>query len=201
MPFIDLGRGFRTQVDPDVLDVLGDRRWRAARNGRTGHVYAVCSERDPRTGRRRRLRLHQEVAKLGGVPGQGPVVDHLDGNPLNNLRRNLRRCSAWENAAGRRRSVGRAHVTPYLGVTHDRHGRAVAQITHRGRNYRVGTFIVVEEAARARDRAARQLRGPYATVNFPDDDGRRLVTRVDPNRSRGKRVEAPFDREAVLGGD
>ena len=198
MPYIDLGDGLRAQVDADIHKAVGHLPWRAARNGRSRHVYVVCSRQDSQTGPR--LRLHQVVAQMGGVPGQGPVIDHRNGDTLDNRRRNLRRCTRWENASSYRRSPGRTYLTPFIGVTLDHKGRAVAQLTYRGRCYRIGTFLDVEEAARARDRVARQLRGEYAVVNFATDDGRPLLTRVDPDRSCGKRIAVPFDMAAVLAG-
>ena len=198
MPYIELGRGLRTLVDPDIFEAVGHLRWYAAKNGRSHHVYARCATRDPITGRR--MLLHHVVARSGGVAGQGPHVHHKDGNTLTNLRRNVMWATAHENARARRRSPDRPHLTPYHGVTRDRKGRAVAQITADGRSYRIGTFECDVEAAIARDRVGRQLFGDFAILNFPHDDGRPLLTRVDPARGGGKRVAPPFDMAAVVAG-
>jgi hypothetical protein len=198
MRYIDLQDGSRALVDHDVHERIGNLPWRAVRNGYSHHVYVVCSIPDPLTGHR--WRLHHAVAQLGGVPGDGAWIDHKDGNPRNNLRANLRRASPIENARSRRRSPGRAYLTPYIGTSRDRHGRFIAQICHENRTWRIGTFLDLEECALARDRVARMLRGEFAVLNFPTDDGRPLRTRVDPDRSCGKRCPPPFDMAKVLQG-
>ena len=198
MPFIDLGHGHRTLVDDAIYTIVGELPWRAARNGRSRHVYALCSLPDPITGNR--LRLHHVVARLAGVPGRGTVVDHIDGDTLNNTAGNLRYCTARQNASSRRRPPGRSYLTPYIGVSLDAQGRAIAQITYRGRGYRIGTFLSPEDAAIARDRTARQLFGEFAILNFAVDPGGPLLSRVDPNRSRGPRRQHPYDVDAVMRG-
>lgn len=207
MPYIDLGNGLRARVDADVFAALGHLPWYAAKSGRTEHRYVRCARLDPMTGRR--MLLHHAVARLGGVPGDGPVVHHRGGDPLDNRRSQLLRCSARENASARRRSPGRTYLSRYHGVTRDRRGRFVAQITVHGRTIRIGTFgdgtrrntaRSEREAAIARDRVARLLLGEFAITNFPTDDGRELTTRVDPNRSCGKRRPPPIDLDAVIAG-
>lgn len=206
MPYIDLGNGRRARVDADVFAALGHLPWYAAKSGRTEHRYVRCARLDPVTGRR--MLLHHAVARLGGVPGDGPVIHHRS-DPFDNRRSQLLRCTARENASARRRSRGRTYLSRYHGVTRDRKARFVAQITVHGRTIRIGTFgdgagrntaRSEREAAIARDRVARLLLGEFAITNFPTDDGRALTTRVDPNRSCGKRRPPPVDLDAVIAG-
>lgn len=64
-----------------------------------------------------------------------------------------------------RRITGRSG---YRGVI-ARHSRWAAIISIEGRAVHIGTYDTPEEAARAFDKRARELRGPGALVNFPDD--------------------------------
>jgi hypothetical protein len=70
----------------------------------------------------------------------------------------------------RRRMAGRAVSanSGYRGV-YRRRSRWAAIISIEGRPVHIGTFDTRDEAARAWDRRARELRGPGAWVNFPDE--------------------------------
>jgi hypothetical protein len=79
--------------DADLAAVLGYRWRRDAK----GYVVASVS----RKGRRECLRLHRLLAGL--AVGDPRVVDHRDGDLLNNRRANLRVCTDTENKRNRRR--------------------------------------------------------------------------------------------------
>jgi hypothetical protein len=95
-------------------------------------------------------------------PGDDQVVDHADGNSLNNQRSNLRVCSVTENLWNRRRSWA---TSGYKGVWQLRSGNWGARITKHGRIIHLGTFPVATEAALAYDAAALKLFGKFAATN------------------------------------
>lgn len=101
---------------------------------------------------------------LIAVPG-GRVVDHRNRDRTDNRRENLRIASPRENAANRGRRM-HAHE-PFVGVRQTASGRWQARIGERGRH--LGVFNTAEEAARARDAAARIEYGDFATLNFSPD--------------------------------
>ena len=90
-----------------------------------------------------------------------PMIDHRDGNPLNNRWRNLRLASHTENAANRPRL--RSNTSGFKGVTFERRsGKWLAQIQKHGRRYPIGRYDTAQEAHEAYVAAARLLFGEYA---------------------------------------
>lgn len=89
-----------------------------------------------------------------------PMTDHHDGNPLNNRRENLRRCTNQQNQFNRKKQ---ASSSRFKGVTWDkRSSRWLAQIQHNNRNNFLGYHATEEAAAAAYRTAAVQLFGEFA---------------------------------------
>jgi hypothetical protein len=88
------------------------------------------------------------------------VVDHINGNGLDNRRCNLRICTPAQNGLNSRPRVdGKSR---FKGVfPHGDRWRAKVGGRH------LGLFDDEVEAAKARDRLARKLHGKFARLNFP----------------------------------
>jgi len=95
MSYINLsgktGKGMKTLVDEDIANTLGHLSWYL---GDTGYVM-----RKPKG---EVIRLHRVVAQAP----EGLVVDHLNGNKLDNRRSNLRITTQAANAANRKNTKG-----------------------------------------------------------------------------------------------
>lgn len=95
----------------------------------------------------------------------GRYRDHINGDPLDNRRANLRPCTQQENSFNRRRHKnnrsGFKGVSPYKGSKHK--WRAV--IHRDGRQVYLGVFPHPVLAAIAYNAAATVLHGPFALVN------------------------------------
>jgi hypothetical protein len=90
-----------------------------------------------------------------------PLIDHRDGNPLNNRWDNLRLASHANNAANRGRL--RTNRSGFKGVCFDRRrGKWLAQITKDGRRYCIGRFATAEQAHAAYVAKAHELFGEFA---------------------------------------
>lgn len=91
------------------------------------------------------------------------VVDHADGDRLNNRRSNLRVCSSAENAKNTR--LGQNNTSGAKGVSLDVNGKWRARIWKDRKEIRIGTFDTIEESAAAYDKAASELHGEFAATN------------------------------------
>lgn len=159
MKEIELTRGKIALVDDADFVWLSHYDWFLA--GRSGgklsyaetHVTAI-------DGRQQTIQMHRVVA---GCPPEF-IVDHIDCDGLNNQRSNLRICTHAQNLANRRKHVG---ASQFKGVQRA-DGRWRARIGAGPNRVSLGAFDNEVDAAKAYDRAARDLYGEYARLNFPD---------------------------------
>jgi len=93
-----------------------------------------------------------------------PMVDHRNGNGLDNRRANLRPATKSQNGANR--LIAASNKSGFKGVDLKK-GRWRAQIKVVGSKIHLGYFDLAEEAARAYDMAAIEAFGEFATLNFP----------------------------------
>ena len=108
---------------------------------------------------------------LGEIP-DGMFVDHIDGDPTNNRRGNLRVVTKAENAAN---AAARGGKSQYRGVSQAASGRWVSQISKAGVRVCLGTYDTEEAAAAAYDAAAKTIHGVHARSN------------LDPIKNSGRR--------------
>lgn len=93
-------------------------------------------------------------------------VDHMDGDGLNNRRRNLRRSGRSGNNHNRKKIARVHHTSKYKGVSKNGDWWR-AGIRFNDKHIHLGTFAKEKTAALAYDSAARDLFGKFACVNFP----------------------------------
>jgi hypothetical protein len=94
-------------------------------------------------------------------------VDHINGDGLDNRRQNLRLATRSQNMANQKKKEGT--TSRYKGVSWrkvERKWRAYIKCDKQNRH--LGYFHSEIEAALAYDRAARELFGKFANLNFPD---------------------------------
>ena len=105
--------------------------------------------------------LHREITKAP----KGMSIDHLDSNPLNNQKSNLRVCSQAVN--NKNTSSRKNSTSKYLGVHFDKTNKNwLAQVKINGKIISVGSFTTELEAALARDKTAKL--DPDLKLNFPE---------------------------------
>ncbi len=94
----------------------------------------------------------------------GMHVDHIDGNPLNNVRSNLRVCTHKENL---RNCISRIGTSKYKGVHWSKvSSKWASAIIVDGKKKHLGVFHDEIEAAKTYDLAAVKHFGEFARLNF-----------------------------------
>lgn len=125
-------------------------------------IYARLWSRDEK----KQVLLHRLIMEgmLGRRLRPKEVVDHVDGNGLNNCRENLRLCTQGQNLANRA-ALNRNNTSGYRGVSYFRHcNKFAAQIRVDGKLRRLGLFPTAEEAYTRYREAALQQWGEFASV-------------------------------------
>jgi len=158
--FYDTVRDRLSSVRTNVIREPRERRALAYRDG---------PNRPPtlRGSKEREVRIHNLI--LDRPPREGKlVVDHINGNVLDNRKCNLRVCTHAENMRNTTKRR-KGNTSGYTGVSKCGK-RWAASIGYRGKDIYLGTFGNKEEAARARDLKAIELHGEFASLNFPIED-------------------------------
>ena len=141
--------------DPEDADLVAQRSWYITKRHQT--FYAATHGRTP-DNKKTIMYMHKLIATYA-------IVDHRNGNGLDNRRENLREATRHGNGQNRRKHI-RA-TSQYKGVCWNKHDkRWRAQITLEGKNIYLGGYKDETEAALAYDTAALKHYGLYARTNF-----------------------------------
>lgn len=110
--------------------------------------------------------LHREICKRIGLNIDGFEIDHIDCDPANNIRENLRVVTSSQNKMNKDKTF--LNKSGYKGVHFNkRANKFTAQIAINRKQIHLGLFLTAEEAAAAYDRASIIYHKEYGRLNFP----------------------------------
>lgn len=159
---IPLYGGYIALVDEQDFEQLSQYRWHLARSGK--NTYA----------RTRIEGKHTQMHRLILPSPTDMVIDHVNGNGLDNRRANLRLATQRQNNAHRVRGKENA-ASKYIGVYLGRDGKSWrAQIVVNDNLIYLGLFRTQRDAATAYNKASLAYNGEFAALNNipahdPDD--------------------------------
>jgi len=163
------GQGKFAIVDDSTFDELNRIRWNYERG------YAVTTKKR-RQGRGNppictKIYMHRLIVSTP----TGLHTDHIDRDGLNNQRDNLRAVTCQKNAWNT--GINRRNTSGYVGVTWSTAMKMWrAQITHNRKQIIIGYFAMKEDAARAYNTKAIEIRGDLARLNIIHNKAQETIT-------------------------
>ena len=153
MKYIKLTQGKITKVDDDTYLWASKFNWCV--NFMSGGYYVI------RSVGRTHIRLHREI--IGAKKGE--IVDHINGNTLDNRKENLRICTHKNNMQNQK--TPKNNKSEYKGVywvKENKNWRARIQVN--GKKVSLGCYKNKEDAAKAYNEAAIKYFGEFARINI-----------------------------------
>lgn len=139
----------------DYVD-LSKHKWQAEKSGKT--FYAVRTIRTPKG--RTCLQMHRYIINAP----KGMLTDHIDGNGLNNQKKNLRLATASDNA--RNRGKQKNNTSGFKGVSYCKRDNVWrAQIRVFYKDIILGAFKEKELAYKAYIKACKKYHKNFANYN------------------------------------
>jgi hypothetical protein len=152
---MQLPKGYTTKVSAQDYPVLSKHKWRAEENKGYTRVSGYANGKKVTMAR-----------FILGATESNVFVDHIDCDPLNNTRDNLRLATPKENARNCSKKSAGVPTSRYKGVAwHSRDQRWRTSIEVDGKKIWLGQFHTEIEAAIRYNNAARQHYGEFAYLN------------------------------------
>lgn len=156
-----------TVIDDADYDLVKNISWsRIITMGKYPYAFGNIKVR----GKWKGIKLHRLLLK----PKPNELVDHKNGDGLDNRRSNLRVCNKAQNGQNSKRPSN--NTTGFKGIIFVK-SRAdcgtpcserpwMAQIGHENKHITIGYFKTAKLAAQAYDKKAKELHGEFAKLNF-----------------------------------
>lgn len=152
---IEVRPGVHVLVDDDDFEVVSKYKWHLSFQA-DGAFY--CRRWDRSIGKN--VRLHRQI--IGATAEQ--IVDHINGDTLDNRKQNLRIATPLQNARNKR--IAKNNTSGYRGVEWmpaRKKWRAVIRVE--GKRRSLGCYTDILAAAAAYDSAARNIFGDFYRPN------------------------------------
>ena len=153
--YISLTKGFKVLVDDSDYQNLMKYKWYVWESKR-GHRYAA--RRNPLGGT---LFMHRFILKAK----EGYMVDHKNGNGLDNTRLNIREVTREVNTQNSKKSSSKKYSSKWKGVKKASVNSWCAHINIMGRYYNIGSTSCQDTAAMMYNEIAREWYGDFCKLN------------------------------------
>jgi hypothetical protein len=147
------------EVDEEDLPMIEGFRWRVAKCKQTFYAQSFLIVNK----RYKTILMHRLILGLGD--DRTILGDHIDGNGLNNKRKNLRAVNYAQNRWNTNKKNNCS--SKFLGVhaVKNRDDKWIAKIMKHGKLFHIGVFETERQAALAYNEKASELFGEFAKLN------------------------------------
>lgn len=161
MKQIPLTQNQVTFVDEKDFEFINKFKWRASKaQSSLGKFYVT--KKTPRINVKVGKTIYMHRVLMNAKKGQ--IIDHKDGNGLNNQRSNLRFATAANNA--RNMAISKRNKTGFKGISWKKDMKKwQVRISFNYKDICIGSFSDKIEAARAYNIAAIKYHGEFARLN------------------------------------
>lgn len=173
MEIVRKGRDVGVLIDAEDLEKYGKYKWNIDNEGYVTRTEYLGE------GRYKKRRLHREIMNAP----DDMEVDHINGNPLDNRRCNLRICTPRENSWNR--GIRSDNTTGYKGVFRKKGRNAGKMWYAKVGHFHTEYFETKEEAANAYDYYALKFYGEFARLNNPDKIPTKPPEREQTSKHKG----------------
>ncbi len=159
MKTIKLTQGKFAFIDDEDFERVSKYKWYAVKNKKQFYV-----KRGENMGNNKikHYSLHHEI--MGKIPKGFTNIDHIDRNPLNNQKSNLRFCTFSQNMQNRRKQSNNS--SGYNGVTwHKKSQKWRAETRFNKKHISLGLYVNIKDAAKAYNKFALEHHKEFAVLN------------------------------------
>lgn len=161
---LELNHGVVTLIDDDDYENIKAYRWyiKPFHGVARAYVFRKTARSEHPFRKQSSIQLHRQI--MGLTIGDSRIVDHINGNSLDNRKCNLRIGTRQQNNWSARLRCDSS--TGYKGVHFKKQKQKYqAYIRHNGRVKHLGFYTLKEEAAEAYNNKAKELFGAFAYLN------------------------------------
>jgi len=155
---IQLTQNMIAVVDAKDYELLNQYRWFPQKGVNT--YYAIRnSKKSEGFVKRKTISMHRQLLNF-----PNSHTDHINGDGLDNRRKNIRTCTMSQNQQNRSKRLG---FSIYKGVRWHKHSkRWTSRINVSGKSVFLGSYKCEIKAAKAYDKAAAKYYKEFANLNF-----------------------------------
>lgn len=146
-------------IDGEDFDKIKEYTWCLSKIGNC--FYACSGLYDKKTKKKTTIHMHRIIMDTS----KDYIIDHVNGNALDNRKENLRICSNAENLRNRKKQKNTSSI--YKGVCFDKRDKKWrASIRLNNKLMYIGLFDTQTQAAKAYNKAAVENFGEFARLNI-----------------------------------